>query len=374
MVSPAPARAGDEIGSIDTPALIVDLDALDFNIDAMAKHVRVSNMMLRPHAKTHKSVEIARRQFAAGAIGLCCQKVSEAEALLPSGVSDMLVSNHIVGAAKLDKLAELARKVRITTLTSDTAHVTELADAARRNGVIFEILIELDAGDARMGLGDESQLLPLAEAIAASPHLKLRGLQVYNGPFQHLRPQTERAAAAKEAGQRALCARIVLESAGLPCDLISGGGTGTYAEDTSVGAFTELQPGSYVFMDGDYARNFSADGSSYRPFRQSLFVLTRVLRAAAPDVVYVDAGVKALNLDSGMPTLHERPDLVFTKASDEQGRIETLPGGKTPALGELLHIVPSHCDPTVNQFDWMVAVRGGRVTDVWPVDARGCVL
>jgi D-serine deaminase-like pyridoxal phosphate-dependent protein len=249
-----------------------------------------------------------------------------------------------------------------------------LEDAARRYDARLEILIELDAGDARMGLLDEAALLPLAEAIRAAPHLKFRGLQVYNGPFQHLRPQADRAAAAKASGERADRARVTLESAGISCEVISGGGTGTFAEDAALGAFTELQPGSYVFMDGDYARNFAADGSPYRPFRQSLFVLTRVLRSSDPGFVYVDAGVKALNLDSGMPTLHERPDLVFTKASDEQGRIEILPGGTTPGLGDTLWIVPSHCDPTVNQFDWMVAIRNGRVADVWPVDARGCVL
>lgn len=374
MDSPAPARPGDDIGAIDTPALIVDLDALDANIALMAQHARASNMALRPHAKTHKSVEIVRRQVAAGAVGICCQKVSEAQALVPSGVTDILISNHIVGAAKLERLAALARNVRITTLTSDIRHVAELEDAARRYDATLEILIELDAGDARMGLLDEAALLPLAEAIGAAPHLKLRGLQVYNGPFQHLRPQADRAAAARAAAERAERARVTLESAGISCEVISGGGTGTFAEDAALGALTELQPGSYVFMDGDYARNFSADGLPYRPFRQSLFVLTRVLRSPAADFVYVDAGVKALNLDSGMPTLHERSDLVFTKASDEQGRIETLPGGTTPDLGELLWIVPSHCDPTVNQFDWMVAVRNGRVADVWPVDARGCVL
>lgn len=374
MASPAPARPGDEIGAIDTPALIVDLDALDANIALMAQHARASNMALRPHAKTHKSVEIVRRQLAAGAIGICCQKVSEAQALVPSGATDILVSNHIVGGAKLERLAALARNVRITTLTSDIRHVAALEDAARRYDAKIEILIEVDAGDARMGLSDEAALLPLAEAIRAAPHLKLRGLQVYNGPFQHLRPQADRAAAAKAAAERAERARITLESAGMPCEVISGGGTGTFAEDAALGAFTELQPGSYVFMDGDYARNFSADGSPYHPFRQSLFVLTRVLRGSASDFVYVDAGVKALNLDSGMPTVHERPDLVFTKAADEQGRIETLPGGVTPNLGDLLWIVPSHCDPTVNQFDWMVAIRNGRVADVWKVDARGCVL
>ena len=374
MPSPKPARPGDAIDGVDTPALIVDLDTLDVNIAAMAAHARRSNLALRPHAKTHKSVDIAKRQLAAGAIGLCCQKVSEAEALLPSGVADMVITNHIVGARKLTQLAELAKQVRVTTLVSDARHAAWLSEAAQATGVEIEVLIEIDAGDARMGLADAAALPALAVAVHGAPGLRLRGLQVYNGPFQHLRSQQERAGASRKAAERAGDARAAMLSAGLPCELITGGGTGSFAEDAALGVFTELQPGSYVFMDGDYARNVAADGSSYQPFGQSLFVLTSVLRTPAPGIAYVDAGAKALNLDSGMPTIHGRPDLAFTKASDEQGRVETMPGGEAPALGERLMIVPSHCDPTVNQFDWFVAVRGDVVEDVWPVDARGCVL
>ena len=156
--------------------------------------------------------------------------------------------------------------------------------------------------------------------------------------------------------------------------MISGGGTGSFVADSEFGVFTELQPGSYVFMDGDYGRNLGPDGQAFRAFAQSLFVLTTVLRTPSTGVVYVDAGVKALNLDCGMPDIHARPDLTFTRASDEQGRIEAAPGGRAPDLGEALMLVPSHCDPTVNQFDWMVAIRDRVVEDVWPVDARGCVI
>jgi D-serine deaminase-like pyridoxal phosphate-dependent protein len=356
---------------VDTPALVVDLDALDRNIAAMATHARQAGLALRPHAKTHKSVEIGRRQLAAGAIGLCCQKVSEGEALLPSGVTDLLISNHVLGEGKLGRLAELARHARVTTLASDPRHVAWLSEAAQARKVEIEVLVEVDAGDARMGLADMTALPGLANAIHTAKGLRLRGLQVYNGPFQHLRPQAERAAASKRAAAHAAEARDILARAGLPCETITGGGTGSFAEDAALGVFTELQPGSYVFMDGDYGRNLDAAGKPYAPFAQSLFVLTTVLRTPAPDVAYVDAGVKALNLDAGMPTLHERPDLRFTKASDEQGRVETSSGGRSPELGEQLTIVPSHCDPTVNQYDWMVAVRDGIVEDVWPVDARG---
>lgn len=374
MTSPAPAQAGDRVSDIDTPALVVERGVLQANIAHMADVVRKAGRALRPHAKTHKSVEIAKLQLAAGAVGLCCQKVSEAEALLPSGVEDILISNHIVGSRKQAKLAALAGKVRVTTLASDANHVAQLSKAAQAAGTEIGVLIELDAGDARMGLMEPVAIVPLAQAIAAAPGLKFRGLQVYNGPFQHLRQQSERAAAAKDAAERAAHARDALAKASLSCEIITGGGTGSFAEDIALDVFTEIQPGSYVFMDGDYGRNFDGQGQPYRPFGQSLFVATRIMRRPAGDVVYVDAGVKALNLDCGMPDVYQQPGLVMTTASDEQGRIEVQAGAEAPELGDMLRLVPSHCDPTVNQYDWMVLVDGDEVAAVWPVDARGCVL
>lgn len=373
-MGPAPARLGDGIADVETPALLVDLDALDANIAAMAAQVRRSGAVLRPHGKTHKSAAIAALQLAAGAVGLCAQKVSEAEALLPSGVGDLLVTNHVVGARKLERLCDLARRVRLTTLTSDPGHVGWLSDAARAHGVEIEILIEIDAGDARMGLQQPDALPDLARAVDRAPGLRLRGLQVYNGPLQHMRDHGARRQAAHEAADRAERARDVILSLGLACETISGGGTGSFAADLERGLFTEIQAGSYVFMDEDYGRNLDAAGEPFRPFTQSLFVLTTVMRTPNPGCVYVDAGVKALNLDCGMPGVHGRPDLAFTRASDEQGRVEVLPGGRAPALGETLHLVPSHCDPTVNQYDWMVGVRGGTVAAVWPVNGRGCLI
>ncbi|MFG1358542.1 alanine racemase [Xanthobacter pseudotagetidis] len=365
-----PARPGDPVAAIDTPALLVDLDALEANIAAMAAFARQAGLALRPHAKTHKCVEIARRQLAAGAVGLCCQKVSEAEALLPSGVGDLLVSNHIVGVEKLARLAALARRARVTTLTADAAHVALLSAAAIAHGVTFEVLVEIDAGDDRMGLCAQD-LLPVARAVAATPGLVLRGLQAYSGPLQHVRDAGARAAAAAETARRAARARAILEAEGLPCPLITGGGTGSFLDDGTAGVLNEIQPGSYVFMDADYARNRDRGGGPYRPFAQSLFVRTAVLRARSDGVSYVDAGAKALNLDCGMPEVAGRGDLSFTKASDEQGRIEAADPALAPALGEALDLVPSHCDPTVALYDTVVAIRRGRVEALWPVEGRG---
>lgn len=369
-MSPPPARPGDPVAAIDTPALLVDLDALEANIAAMAAFARQAGLALRPHAKTHKCVEIARRQLAAGAVGLCCQKVSEAEALLPSGVGDLLVSNHVVGVEKLARLAALARRVRVTTLTADAAHVARLSAAAIARGVTFEVLVEIDAGDDRMGLR-EQDLLPVARAVADAPGLVLRGLQAYSGPLQHVRDAGARAEAAAETARRAARARALLEAEGLPCPLITGGGTGSFLDDGAAGVLHEIQPGSYVFMDTDYARNRDRGGGPYRPFAQSLFVRAAVLRARSDGVSYVDAGAKALNLDCGMPEVAGRGDLSFTKASDEQGRIEAAEPALAPALGEALDLVPSHCDPTVALYDMLVAVRGGRVEALWPVEGRG---
>jgi D-serine deaminase-like pyridoxal phosphate-dependent protein len=373
-LGPAPARLGDPLADIETPALVVDLDALDANIAAMAAQVQGSSAVLRPHGKTHKSAAIAALQLAAGAVGLCAQKVSEAEALLPSGVDDLLVTNHILGARKLGRLCDLARRVRITTLTSDVSHIGWLSEAATAHGVEIEILIEIDAGDARMGLQQPDALPDLARAVDRSPGLRLRGLQVYNGPLQHMRDHGTRRQAAHDAGDRAEQARDAIRALGLACDTVSGGGTGSFAADLERGLFTEIQAGSYVFMDEDYGRNLDAAGQPFRPFRQSLFVQTTVLRTPNADCVYVDAGVKALNLDCGMPGVHDRPGLAFTRASDEQGRIDILPGARAPELGETLLLVPSHCDPTVNQYDWMVGVRAGTVEAVWPVNGRGCLI
>lgn len=367
-----PARPGDLLQEVDTPALVVDLDLFEDNIARMAALARGFSVALRPHAKTHKCSEIARRQIEAGAVGLCCQKVSEAEAMLASGARDLLVSNHIVGADKLARLAALARHARVTTLTADLRHVSQLSAAALHAKVEIEVLVEIDVGDARMGLPLE-ELVEVARAVAAAPGLKLRGLQAYGGPFQHVRDAGERAAAAGETARRAARARALLAAEGLPCPLVSGGGTGSFLDDGALGVLTEIQPGSYVFMDGDYARNRDKEGHPYRPFAQSLFVLAGVMRARPDGVCYVDAGVKALNLDCGMPTIHERPDLAFVTASDEHGRIEPRGPSRTLDLGEKLLLVPSHCDPTVALYDEIVAVRAGRVEAVWPIDGRGCL-
>jgi len=364
-------KIGDILDGVDTPALIVELDALERNIAAMAAAVEDRGMRLRPHAKSHKSPDIARRQIAAGAVGICCQKVGEAEAFVAAGVTDVLITNEIVGAAKLARLALLSRNASLGVLVDDRANVAALAAAMRAAGASIDVLVEVDVGAHRCGVLPGAPALELARAIAGGSGLRFAGLHAYQGAAQHLRRPAERRAAIARAAELAFETKALIEQAGIECATVTGAGTGTFTLERDSGIYTELQPGSYVFMDADYGRNEHADGEIR--FEQSLFVWTTVMSTPAPDRAIVDAGLKAFAVDSGMPLVARAPGLELVKASDEHGLLRIAPGAAGPRLGERLKLVPGHCDPTVNLYDWIVAVRNDRVESLWPVAARGAL-
>lgn len=369
MLQPPPAEPGMREEEVDTPALLLDLDAFEHNLDLMARLLAPTGARLRAHAKTHKSPVIAHLQMSrGGAIGQCVQKVAEAEVLAWGGIPDILVSNEVVGARKLARLAALSRIARVSVCADDEAQVAALEQAAEAAGTRLTVLVEIDVGAARCGLPPGPPAVALAERIAASPHLIFGGLQAYHGSAQHRRGPEERAAAIGTAAQQ--CRRTVeqLRQRGLDCPIVGGAGTGTFALEAASGVYTEIQAGSYVFMDADYARN--ADPP---PFRQSLFVLSTVMSRAVPGVVVLDAGHKAVAVDSGLPLVWRRPGLRYVGASDEHGKLVVEDGAAPPALGERLRLVPGHCDPTVDRYDWYVGVRGGRVECLWPVAARGAM-
>jgi len=366
----APARIGMHLEDVDTPALVVDLDALESNIGRMAKAVDHA-VRLRPHAKSHKCAEIARRQIAAGAVGVCSQKVSEAEALVAGGVADVLVTNEIVGARKVERLARLAREAKVGVLADDAGNVAELDAAARAERVRLDVLIEIDVGAHRCGIEPGAPALALAKAIAGCRNLRFAGLHAYHGAAQHVRSASERAAAIAAAAEKARMTKALIEREGLACETITGAGTGTFLLESGSRVFNEIQPGSYVFMDADYNRNAWETG--WPRFEQSLFVLATVMSVPASDRAVVDAGLKASSVDSGMPLVHERPGVEYAKASDEHGVLKIAPSAKAPKLGEKLLLIPGHCDPTVNLYDWFVCVRKGRVEALWPVTARGAL-
>jgi 3-hydroxy-D-aspartate aldolase len=371
MLQAPPARPGMPEDEIDTPALVIDLDAFEANLDTMAARLEGTGAKLRAHAKTHKSPVIAHQQIARGAVGQCVQKVAEAEQLAWGGVVDVLVTNQVVGATKLARLAALSGITRIAVCADDAAQVAALERAARDAGIRLSVLVEIDVGMGRCGVAAGSDAVALAQAIAVSPHLRFGGLQAYHGRAQHMRHPEERRAAIAAAAESSRRTVDMLRQQGLDCPIVGGAGTGTFEYELESGIYTEIQAGSYCFMDADYARNQDPTGASVGLFRQSLFVLATVMSASRPGVAVLDAGLKALATDSGMPLVWQRPDITFTGASDEHGKLEFASETTSPKIGEKLRLVPGHCDPTVDRYDWYVAVRQGRVAALWPIAARG---
>jgi len=355
---------------VDTPALILDLDAFETNLRRLADAVR-GRVRVRAHAKTHKCPEIGRRQVAAGAVGVCCQKVSEAEAMVEGGISDVLVSNEVVGAGKLARLAALSGRARLGVCVDDAGNVRDLEAAMQRAGARIDVYIELEVGMRRCGVAPGEPALALAKAVVACPNLRFAGVHAYHGRAQHIRSAQERRAVITNSFLHVKNTKALLAAAGIACPIVTGAGSGTFMFEVELGAWDEIQPGSYVFMDADYARNEWAPPMPR--FEHSLFVLATVMSRPEPGVAIVDAGLKASSVDSGMPGVWQRPGLAYLRASDEHGWVEIEPGAAAPALGDKLLLVPGHCDPTVNLYDWYVCVRKGVVEALWPITARGAV-
>jgi D-threonine aldolase len=366
----AAARPGDPLSTVDTPALILDLDVFERNLARMQSAATAAGLALRPHAKAHKCPAIAQAQIERGAVGICCQKVSEAIPFLRAGVTDIHISNEVVGVPKTALLARLALHGRLSVCVDHAQQVEALAVATAEAGSRLEVFVEINIGQQRCGVGDAPQVLELVAAITAHPQLSFKGLQAYHGGVQHLRGHAERREAVAAAAARTAAVVAALAEAGVRCETVTGGGSGSVEFDLVSGVYTELQPGSYVFMDGDYGRN------EYRNealrFEHSLFIATTVMSQGSGNRVVVDAGLKSLAVDSGLPTVWGSAGgpLSYESANDEHGLVSVGVAEK-PALGSQLLLVPGHCDPTLNLHDNLIAVRGGQVEALWPVAARG---
>jgi D-serine deaminase-like pyridoxal phosphate-dependent protein len=370
-MNPPPAEIGVPVAEIETPALIIDLDALDRNIAKMAEFARASGVRVRPHAKTHKSTAIALRQIALGAVGQCVQKVGEAEVLVRGGVKDILVSNQVVGERKLRRLAALAKDATIALCFDASDQVDAASRVARDFGVVLGGLVEIEVGMQRCGVAPGRDAAALARRVADAPNLKFRGLQAYHGRAQHLATYQERAQAIAFAIDAVRKTLDSLAAENLPCEIIGGAGTGTFAIEAASGVYNELQVGSYVFMDTEYARTRGRDGGRYAEFEHSLFVLASVISVPTADRVIVDAGLKSYSAERGPPWVHDRPDVEVTGVSDEHGKLKVGAHARPLSLGEKVWLIPGHCDPTVNLHDWYVGVRKDRVEALWPISARG---
>lgn len=366
-----PAQVGSTIDEIDTPALIVDLDAFEHNLNKLAGFAREAGVRLRPHAKTHKCPIIGLKQIAAGAVGQCCQKVGEAEALVRGGVRDVLVSNEVIALPKLRRLAALATDANIALCFDAREQVDAASRAATEFGVTFGALVEIDVGMQRCGVAPGQPAADLARCIADAPGLRFRGLQAYHGTAQHLPNLAQRERAIADAANAVRATLDPLERDGMRCEVVCGAGTGTFALEAASGVWNELQAGSYLFMDTEYARIGGAEGGLYTEFRHSLFVLATVMSAPASDRAIVDAGLKSYSGEKGPPWVYGREDVEVVGISDEHGKLRVGPKAGRLRLGDKVMLIPGHCDPTVNLHDWYVAVRAGRVEALWPITARG---
>jgi 3-hydroxy-D-aspartate aldolase len=372
MKLPSAAAIGMPLAEVDTPCLMLELDAFERNLRRLPDSLKGKPIRLRPHAKSHKCAEIALRQIALGAAGVCVQKVSEAAMLVDGGVKDVLIANEVVGAPKVKLLAELNRRAHVAACADDAGNIVALDAAARAAGVKLDILVEIDVGAGRCGAQPGAPAVVLAKHIAASGNLRFAGLQAYQGSAQHIRKVADRRDAIARAVDYVRTTTRLLEEAGLHCDYVTGAGTGSYMFEAASSVYHELQAGSYIFMDADYAKNEWTE-SGIPQFEHSLFVWTTVMSVPAPTRPVVDAGLKASSIDSGMPRVAGYADVDYVKASDEHGVLQ-ITGDTRFKVGDKLKLIPGHCDPTVNLYDSYVCMRNGRVEALWPITARGALL
>ena len=368
-----PAMVGMDEADIQTPCLVLDLDALERNVIKMGRFAKDKNMRHRVHGKMHKSVDVALLQEKlGGSCGVCCQKVSEAEAFVRGGIKDVLVSNQVRDPAKIDRLARLPKLgARAICCVDDLANIADLSAAAVKHGTQIECLVEIDCGAGRCGVQSAEDVVAIATAIDAAEGLKFAGLQAYQGAMQHLDDYQERKAKIEIAVAMVAEAVAALKSVGLECDIVGGGGTGSYYFEGESGVYNELQCGSYAFMDADYGRILDRDGKriDQGEWQNALFLLTSVMSHAKADKAICDAGLKAQSVDSGLPVIFGRTDVEYVKCSDEHGVIADPDG--VLKVGDKLKLVPGHCDPTCNVHDWYVGVRNRKVEALWPITARG---
>ena len=348
-----PAMVGMDEADIQTPCLVLDLDALERNIIKMGQFAKDKNMRHRVHGKMHKSVDVALLQEKlGGSCGVCCQKVSEAEAFVRGGIKDVLVSNQVRDPAKIDRLARLPKLgARAICCVDDLANIADLSAAAVKHGTQIECLVEIDCGAGRCGVQSTEDVVAIATAIDAAEGLKFAGLQAYQGAMQHLDDYQERKAKIEIAVAMVAEAVAALKSVGLECDIVGGGGTGSYYFEGESGVYNELQCGSYAFMDADYGRILDRDGKriDQGEWQNALFLLTSVMSHAKADKAICDAGLKAQSVDSGLPVIFGRTDVEYVKCSDEHGVIADPDG--VLKVGDKLKLVPGHCDPTCNVHD-----------------------
>lgn len=359
------ASIGSPVEDVDTPALLLDLDVMERNVTRMADAFSALPAKLRPHAKTHKTPLIAHKQLAAGAVGITCAKVGEAEVMVEGGVRDVLIANQIVGVRKITRLVNLAQHADLIVAVDDARNVADLSAAAHAAGVSLRVLVEVNVGQNRCGVEPGEPALALAQHIERAPGLQFAGLMGYEGHLVFVPSLAEREQRVRRDMQGLIDTVSLLESHGFSVDIVSAGGTGTALLTGTLPRVTEIQAGSYVFMDGRYKTVEGVD------FECALTVLTTVVSRPRPDRIIVDVGMKTLTHEFGLPRFKGREDLELLGLSEEHGTVKVQDPAIACRPGDRLEIIPSHGDTTLNLHEYYYGVRRGRVEAIWPIAARG---
>ncbi len=359
-------------GDVPTPALLLDLDAFEDNIAKMASHLQARHKAFRPHGKTHKCPEVARALIAAGAIGCCAARLSEAEVFADHAIPGLLITTAVIGREKIARAIILAAKAPDTIFAvDDPQNVRDLNDAAAAGGGREPIRLAIDLFFGRTGVEPGQPALALAQLIDSLPHVVFAGLQSYDGQAAHTTPFDARSARTASTMSKAVETRALIERSGIACPLVTGGSTGTYRFDSENPGMTELQPGSFVFMDMEYGQIGGPDGPEYRDFKNSLTVVTTVVSRPASFAI-VDGGYKAFSTDRPFtPRPIGIDGVTYGWAGDEHGRLDMSNASRDLKVGDRVEFLPPHIDPTVNLYDSIHALRGDRVEAVWPIAARG---
>jgi D-serine deaminase-like pyridoxal phosphate-dependent protein len=380
---------GQSVNAIDTPALVVDLDAMKRNLTRMAEFARKHDVRWRPHAKMHKSVALAKLQMQAGAVGICVQKTAEAEIMVAGGINNVYITNEVVAPGKLARVAALAHQVaaeagQLAIAVDSIEGVSRLAQAMnearsqRQSAAVVDVFVEIDVGQGRCGVAPSHAAVALVHEVRKHPALRFAGLQAYHGQAQHLRSPQQRREAIAIVVDDVVYTRKLIEAEGVPVELVTGAGTGSMVCEAASGVFGELQAGSFLFMDADYAQNERDPAQPH--FEHALFVKTQVI-SAHDDHAVCDAGHKSHAIDSGLPKVHAfdaESKLDYFNGGDEHGILRPAGGSRRlPAIGRMLWLIPGHCDPTVNLHDFMIGVTGGlrkgKAQRIIRVDARGAL-
>lgn len=360
------------LDALPTPALIVDIDQVEANLRAMAEFMKARGAGIRPHVKTHKCPHLAHRQMALGALGICCAKVSEAEVMAAAGIERILITSPVATKDKVDRVVALAKASPGLQMVVDRPqNADDFSAAAGAAGLTLGVLIDLESGTGRTGIAMGDPALDLAHHIAGLKHLRLDGLQCYCGHLMHVADYASRRTHSHEVLSRALETKALIEQAGIPLGIVTGGGTGTYDIDSEVKGITDIQCGSYCVMDVQYGMVGTAQGRLFDAFPPAMFVWSTAISQPLPDRITIDAGLKAIYRDTPRAELRGISGATYDFGGDEHGILRFDNPSRPIRVGDKVAVIPSHCDPTINLYDCFHACRNGHIVERWPISARG---